>query len=161
MQRPSNLLVQFGHIAVEGVVVGEGVLNRLDQEQHPTVCVHAKMNKLYKGGPWSASIFFALQESHPLVQKAWYWPKCVLHSEVNILLHQANVHLYDWISQCSCMLLHSYPTASTPLYNRRYAFVRKDGSFGFSPAILPNFFCARPAARLRLSSAQQQNLCHR
>ena len=57
LQRPSNLLVQFGHIAVEGVVVGEGVLNRLDQEQHPTVCVHAKMNKLYKGGPWSASIF--------------------------------------------------------------------------------------------------------
>lgn len=39
LQRPSNLLVQFCHVAVEGVVVGEGVLNCLYQEQHPTVCV--------------------------------------------------------------------------------------------------------------------------
>ena len=44
LQKPSNLFVQFSHIAVEGVVVGEGVLNRLYQEQHPTACVHAKMN---------------------------------------------------------------------------------------------------------------------
>ena len=45
LQRPSNLLVQFSHIAVEGLVVGEGVLNRLDQQQHPTACVHTKMDK--------------------------------------------------------------------------------------------------------------------